>query len=38
VRLYRSPDKEQIGWRAVIEKVGFDLDELVTGKHKLRVA
>lgn len=39
VRLYRSPKEEQEGWRPVIANIGFDLDELVSGKQKIaRVA
>lgn len=36
VRLYRSPVVEQEGWRPVIARIGFDLDELVSGKAKLQ--
>ena len=35
VRLYRQPEAKQEAWRAVIERIGFDLDELVHGRRTL---
>ena len=35
VRLYRSPDAKQDGWMPVIQRIGFDLDELVNKKIKV---
>lgn len=36
VRLYRSQDVEQDGWRPVVERIGYDLDKLVHGQKKLQ--
>lgn len=36
VRLYRSPDVDQLAWKPVIDRVAFDLDEAVSGKKKLQ--
>jgi tetratricopeptide (TPR) repeat protein len=36
VRAYRQPAGDADAWRPVIERVGFDLSELVGGEQKLR--
>ena len=33
-RLYRSPDVKQDGFIPVIERIGFDLDEMMSGKQQ----
>jgi hypothetical protein len=33
VRLYRSPGTTQDGWMPVIQRIGFDLDELLNKKR-----
>jgi len=38
VRLYRSPEVDMAGWPMVIARIGMDLEELVGGQKKLRVA
>ena len=36
VRLYRSPTTEQQGWMPVVERIGYDLEQLVHGQKKLQ--
>lgn len=36
VRLYRSPDVKQDAWIAVIERIAFDLSELLAGNSNVR--
>lgn len=36
VRLYRSPDVKQDAWLAVIERIAFDLSELLAGHSNVR--
>lgn len=33
VRLYRSPDVKQDGWMPVIQRIGYDLDELMDSRR-----
>ena len=36
VRLYRSPDPDQLAWQAVVERVAVDLLEKVNGRQLLQ--
>jgi tetratricopeptide (TPR) repeat protein len=36
VRLYRQPAAQQDAWHPVIERIGLDLEELMSGKQKIQ--